>query len=63
MTLREKLATMEALWEDISQAPQSVKSPDWHGDVLRDRARQIAKGKSEFTDWEKAKTEIRKKSR
>lgn len=61
MTLHEKLAVMESLWEDISQEPESVESPAWHKDVLDQRRQQVADGKARFTEWEKAKSDIRKK--
>ena len=61
MTLREKLAAMELLWEDLARCPEFVDSPTWHKDVLDERRQQVAEGKGEFTDWEIAKTEIRNK--
>jgi putative addiction module component len=61
MTLREKLAAMESLWEDIARSPEAIESPSWHMEILDGRREQIAEGKAQFTDWEKAKTEIRKK--
>jgi len=28
MTLQEKLAAMELLWEDLARSPESVETPD-----------------------------------
>ena len=61
MTLQEKLAVMEALWEDIARSPEAFESPTWHKDVLDERRQRIAEGKAQFVDWETTKTEIRKK--
>lgn len=61
MTLQEKLAAMELLWEDLARSPESVESPTWHKDILDERRQRIAEGKSQFVDWETAKTEILKK--
>lgn len=61
MTLHEKLAVMESLWEDIARFPEAFESPTWHKDVLDERRQRIAEGKAQFMDWETAKTEIRKK--
>ena len=61
MTLKEKLAAMELLWEELVRAPESVESPKWHKDVLDDRGQRITEGASQFTDWEQAKVEIRNK--
>jgi len=61
MTLEEKLAAMELLWDDLARSPESIESPDWHKDILDERRQRVAEGKGQFTDWETAKTEIRKK--
>ena len=61
MTLHEKLAAMELLWEDIARSPEFIESPTWHKDILDERRQRIAEGKAQFMDWETAKTEIRNK--
>ena len=61
MTLHEKLAMMELLWEDLARSPESIESPTWHKDILDERRQQIAEGKVQFVDWETAKAEIRNK--
>jgi hypothetical protein len=57
MTVKEKLAIMELLWEDLARTPGAIESPPWHKDVLDERSARTA----HFTDWEKAKTRIRRK--
>jgi hypothetical protein len=61
MTLREKLAAMESLWEDLSQTPGKLPSPAWHKDVLDARRARVASGKAKFVDWETAKRQLRKR--
>jgi Putative addiction module component len=61
MTLHEKLAAMEALWEDLARSPEAIESPAWHEEILDERRQQIADGKARFEDWETAKVEIRNK--
>jgi hypothetical protein len=63
MSLQEKLAVMELLWEDLARSPESVESPTWHKDVLDERRQRIAEGNARFEDWEIAKTEICKNLR
>ncbi len=63
MTLHEKLAVMEELWEDLVRSPESIESPTWHKNILDERRQRIAEGNAQFMDWETAKTEIRKKLR
>jgi hypothetical protein len=61
MTLHEKIAAMESLWEDLAGSSEPIESPAWHKDVLDERRLRIAEGAAQFTDWETAKAEIRKK--
>jgi hypothetical protein len=62
MTLQEKLAAMELLWEDLARSPESVESPDWHKDILDERRGRVAEGKARFVDFETAKKNIRNKN-
>lgn len=62
MTLEEKLAAMESLWEDLARSPEAVESPAWHKEVLDEHRQRVADGKARFVDWEQAKAEIRKKT-
>ena len=61
MSLYEKLAAMESLWEDISRTPEAIESPAWHKDILDERRQRVAEGQSQFVDWETAKADIRNK--
>ena len=61
MTLQEKLAVMESIWEDLARAPEAIESPVWHKDILDERRQRLADGTARFTDWETAKADIRKK--
>jgi Putative addiction module component len=62
MTREEKLQAMEALWDDLSRDPDTLESPAWHEDVLRERDEQVAAGEAEFVDWEQAKADIRSRA-
>jgi len=61
MTLKEKLRAMEALWESLPSRCSPV--PQWHKDILDQRARLIKKGKARFIKWETAKRQIQKRIR
>jgi len=61
MTLQEKLAVMESLWEDLPHTPEAIESPAWHKDILDERRQRFTEGKSRFIDWETAKADIRDK--
>jgi hypothetical protein len=61
MTLHEKLAMMESLWDEISSSTEPVESPPWHKEILDERRKRVASGEAKFVDWELAKVELRKK--
>ena len=63
MTIREKIAAMEALWEDLARDPGAIESPDWHKRVLGGRRERVASGAGKFEDWESAKRDIRENLR
>ena len=62
LSVKEKLQTMEALWQSLSSKPETLESPAWHEKELRDRERNIESGKSRFIDWETAKADIRRQT-
>ena len=59
MTIHERLAAMELLWDDLARSPEIVESPAWHESILNERGQRAVGNTSEFTDWDIAKTEIR----
>ena len=59
MTLEDKLRAMEALWADLSRREESLPSPAWHEDVLKERQGRIRSGQETFLDWETAKKQLR----
>jgi hypothetical protein len=60
MTISEKLAEMERLWDDLCRNPQDVPSPSWHGATLAEREKHIAEGTMAFIDLDEAKERIRR---
>jgi putative addiction module component (TIGR02574 family) len=59
LSTNEKIELMEKLWADLSSSPD-YSPPEWHGDELARRKEAVSKGKTKYTDWDKAKEEIRK---
>jgi hypothetical protein len=51
MTLHEKLAAMEALWENLARSPESIELPAWHEEILDDRRQRVADGKARTENW------------
>ena len=48
MSAKERLQTMEAIWDSFSHDQIEVKSPEWHKDILSERRDKIEQGKAEF---------------
>jgi len=63
MSLDDKLQAMELLWADLSQNPEQVSSPAWHGEALRNRRKQVQHGKASFQSWDAAIGELRSELR
>ena len=62
LTRIEKLRAMEELWQDLSKAEDEYSSPDWQGDVLREREAALNCGEDEFVLWEDAKKILRERT-
>jgi hypothetical protein len=43
----------------LSRNSDALESPEWHGNVLREREERSASGEAKFTAWEQAKKNIR----
>jgi len=61
LTRSEKLRAMEELWVDLTRTEDDFQSPDWHGDVLRERDDALKTGRDEFVPWAEAKRIIQEK--
>jgi putative addiction module component (TIGR02574 family) len=61
LSIAEKLALMERLWDDLSRRPENVPSPQWHGDVLAQRMTAVREGRTSFVDWDEAKRRLRER--
>lgn len=59
LSTNEKIELMEKLWEDLSSS-SDYSPPEWHGDELARRKNTVEEGKETYTEWNKAKEEIRK---
>lgn len=60
MSFKEKIQTMELLWDDLCKEPEKFESPAWHLDELKHREQLVKEGKAEYLDWETVKKDIRK---
>jgi hypothetical protein len=58
VSVDEKLQAMEAIWASLAKNPDDVPSPAWHGEVLRERQREVDAGEAKFLAWDAAQREI-----
>jgi hypothetical protein len=58
MTVLEKIAAMEEIWEDLSRTPEAVESPAWHKKILDARRRKVAEGKACWLTLEQLKRRL-----
>jgi hypothetical protein len=63
LTRTEKLRAMEELWQDLSRADDEYPSPEWHGEVLREREAALISGEDAFVPWEDAKKILRERTK
>jgi putative addiction module component (TIGR02574 family) len=59
MTILDKIAAMEKLWDELCRDPESIRSPDWHENILKSREQAIKEGRSQFASIDSAKKRIR----
>ena len=48
MSFVDRLKAMEAIWTSVQNDLTSAKSPNWHKNVLSERADKIANGSAQF---------------
>ncbi|NQZ70360.1 MAG: addiction module protein [Lentisphaeria bacterium] len=48
MASKEKLQTMELLWDSLCHDNQEMDSPEWHGKLLAERKNKIESGTAKF---------------
>jgi len=60
LTLAQKLDLMEAIWDDLIRHEETLESPHWHEEILKDREEALAEGTATVSDWEEAKDRIRR---
>ena len=61
MTVAEKLAVIDTVWEDLRKNSEEIPVPEWHKQILDSRRGAFERGEIGYTDWEKAKAEIRRR--
>jgi hypothetical protein len=55
MPLNQKLRIMEMIWEDLSRDEDTVESPSWHQNIVKEREKGLESGDMTVSGWEEAK--------
>ena len=63
MSLEERLQAMELLWRSMSQEPERLESPVWHGEVLSRRLAKVEAGKGKFLTLAQLKKRLAKSAK
>ena len=61
LSREDKLMVMEAIWEDLSNEEDQVKSPDWHKKALQETEHRYCSGQEKMVDRQDAKKKLRKR--
>jgi putative addiction module component (TIGR02574 family) len=56
----ERLQAMEWLWASLSDRPEEIEPPKWHGEVLAAREAKADSGKAQFLTVEQLKRRLRR---
>ncbi len=55
MTVAEKVQLLETIWESLCRNPADVASPEWHKELLKERAKRLAAGEATVSSWDNVK--------
>ena len=62
MSLTDKFALIEKVWDSLIRKDGDFISPAWHGDVLQARLRAVQSGTASFHPLDEVKQRLRKPS-
>ena len=55
LSLDERLALLDNLWESFEDAPEPLPPPDWHGEILEKRLAAAELAPEATISWEEAR--------
>jgi putative addiction module component (TIGR02574 family) len=57
MSVKDRLILIEEIWGTLlDKANSEIESPEWHGEILKDRQRKIKEGKATYLTIDELKT-------
>jgi putative addiction module component (TIGR02574 family) len=60
LSVPEKLRLLEQVWQSLCEQPAEIPSPEWHANVLRERAQRLSNGDATRIPWSEAKAHLQK---
>ena len=61
MSLDERLALLDILWESIEEPDVAFAPPDWHREVIEERLAEAERNPGDGVPWEVVKAEMTEK--
>ena len=58
LSAQQKISLMERIWSDLSQRPEELPTPAWHGDILERRRQSVLSGETDFENWDDVKKRL-----
>jgi len=59
LTRTEKLRMMEMTWDDLARDSETLASPEWHAQALKETEHALAENQTHFVSWDAAKNMLR----
>lgn len=52
LSRQDQLVAKELLWQRITSGPEPTLPPDWHKEVVAERASRLESGTAQLVDWD-----------
>jgi hypothetical protein len=60
LSVPEKVRLLEQAWQGLCNQPAEIPAPEWHAEVLIERARRFADGEAVRVPWSEAKAHLQR---
>ena len=60
LSVPEKVRLLEQIWQSHCEQPAEIPSPEWHADILRERAKRLTHGDAARIPWSQAKAHLQR---
>lgn len=62
MSISERLKVIELLWESVSDKSEYIESPEWHGEVLKNRKDVVESGNAKYLSVPQVRERLKSKA-